>query len=142
MDQAKTGDTVKIQYTGKLEDGSVFDSSKDRDALEFKIGEGRIIRGLEQAVIGMAPGDSKSVEISGDEAFGPHRKELVIPVQRDKIPSDIEPAVGQRLQIQKTNGQIVDVTVADVSDSHVTLDANHPLVGRNLQFDIQLLEIK
>ena len=140
--QAKDGDTVKVHYTGKLEDGTVFDTSIERDPLQFTIGEGQLIPGFEQAVVGMSPGESKTVEIPADEAYGPYREEMVLVVDRDQLPPDLQPEVGQQLQMRQEDGQIILVTVIDVSESSVTLDANHPLAGQDLTFDIQLVEIE
>lgn len=139
--QAKHGDKVKVHYTGKLDDGTVFDSSAEREPLEFTIGEGMIIPGFEQAVLGMAPGDSKTELIPNDQAYGPHLDEMVVVVDRQQMPSEIEPEVGQQLQIQQATGQVIPVVVTEVSGSAVTLDANHPLAGEDLTFDIQLVEI-
>lgn len=141
MVQAKSGDTVKVHYKGKLADGTVFDSSKDREPLEFAIGEGQIIPGFEQAVIGMAPGESKTTEISSEEAYGPHRPEMVLEVDREQIPEDIEVETGQQLQVQHPSGQQIPVVVTQVADSKVTLDANHPLAGQDLTFDIELVKV-
>jgi len=141
MAQAKQGDTVKINYTGKLDDGTVFDTTKGREPLKFKIGEGKIIPGFEQGVIGMKPGESKSIKIPADKAYGPHRKEMVTSVPRTQFPPDIKPEVGQQLQIRQPNGQTIIVSVSDVSESTVSLDANHPLAGKDLTFDLQLVEI-
>ena len=141
MRQAKYGDTVKVHYTGKLEDGTVFDSSIDRDPLQFTLGEGQVIPGFEQAVVGMNLGESKTVTISMDEAYGPHREEMVVMVERNKFPEHMQLEGGQQLQIRQDDGQIIFVIVADVSESSVTLDANHPLAGKDLTFDIQLIEI-
>ena len=140
--QAKDGDTVKVHYTCKLEDGTVVESSIGRDPLQFTIGEGRLIPGFEQAVVGMSPGESKTVEIPADEAYGPYREELVLVVDRDQFPPDLQPEIGQQLEMRQEDGQIIVVTVIDVSESSVTLDANHPLVGKDLTFDIQLVEIE
>lgn len=139
--QAKIGDTVKVHYTGKLDDGTIFDSSANRDPLQFTIGESRIIPGFEQAVIGMNPGESKTTKIPADKAYGPRHKEMVVVVGREQIPADLEPEVGQQLQIRQPDGRAIVVTVTDVSNSSVTLDANHPLAGKDLTFDIQLVEI-
>jgi peptidylprolyl isomerase len=141
MAGAKYGDTVRVHYTGKLDDGTVFDSSTGRNPLQFTLGEGRIIPGFEKAVVGMNPGESKTVKVPADQAYGPYRKEMVVVVDRDQIPADLKPKVGQELQIRQADGQIIKVTVTDVSISSVTLDANHPLAGKDLTFDIQLLEI-
>ena len=141
MAQAKHGDTVKVHYTGKLEDGTVFDTSINRDPLQFTIGEGQIIPGFEQAVVGMNPGESKTTKVPADKAYGSHHKEEVLVVDRNQFPVDLKPEVGQKLQIRRTDGQTSVVTVTDVSESSVTLDANHPLAGKDLTFDIQLIEI-
>lgn len=142
MTTAKQGDTVKVHYTGKLEDGTVFDSSTDRDPLEFTLGTGMIIPGFEQAVLGMSPGESKTQVIAPDMAYGPYLQEMVVVVDRAQIPDEIEPEVGQQLHIQHdSTGQLIPVVITDVSGSAVTLDANHPLAGEDLTFDIQLVEI-
>ena len=141
MAQAKYGDTVKVYYTGKLEDGTVFDSNFDRNPLEFTLGEGQIIPGFEKAVVGMHPGESKTVKVSSDQAFGPHQKELILTVDREQIPPDLKPKVGQQLQVSRADGRTIRVEVIEVSESSVTFDANHPLAGKDLIFDIQLLEI-
>ena len=139
--QAKVGDTVKVHYTGRLDDGTMFDSSVDKDPLEFTIGSGNIIPGFEQAVVGMSPGEQKTETILTDNAYGPYVEEMVIVVDRTQMPSEMEPEVGQQLQIQHEMGQIIPVIVTDVTGASVTLDANHPLAGENLIFEIQLLEI-
>jgi peptidylprolyl isomerase len=141
MIQAKPGDTVKIHYTGKLEDGTVFDSSVNREPLEFTLNGGQVIPGFEQAVVGMMPGESKTQKIPMDQAYGPYRSEMVIEVSRQQLPADLQPEVGQQLQVQQPNGQAVPVFVTEVTDATVTLDANHPLAGEDLTFDIQLVEI-
>jgi peptidylprolyl isomerase len=141
MTQAKHGDTVKVHYTGKLDDGTVFDSSADRPPLEFTIGEGMIIPGFEQAVLGMSPGDSKTELIPTDQAYGPYVEDMVVVIDREQMPAEIEPEIGQQLQIQQPSGQIIPVVITDISAAAVTLDANHPLAGEDLTFDIQLVEI-
>jgi len=141
MAQAKHGDTVKVHYTGKLEDGTIFDSSIKRDPLQFKIGVGQVISGFEQAVVGMSPGESKNTKVPSDKAYGSYRKEMVMAVDRDKFPANIKPEVGQQYQIPQEGDRKTVVTVTDVSESSVTLDANHPLAGKDLTFDIQLIEI-
>jgi peptidylprolyl isomerase len=138
MTQAKKGSTVKVHYTGKLEDGMVFDSSLNRDPLQFRIGDGEIIPGFEQAVIGMEAGELKTAKVPADEAFGPHDQEKVYVVDRSNLPPEAK--VGQRYQIEGGDGPNV-VTVTQVSEGSVTLDGNHPLAGRDLVFDIQLLEV-
>lgn len=141
MAEAKHGDNVKIHYTGKLDDGTVFDSSTKREPLQFKIGENKIIPTIEQNVIGMKQGESKVIKIPAEKAYGPHRKELVIELDRKKIPADVKLKVGQTLQLRQATGQTILATVAALSDATVTLDANHPLAGKDLTFDVQLVEI-
>jgi FKBP-type peptidyl-prolyl cis-trans isomerase 2 len=141
MAQVKHGDTVKVHYTGKLEDGKVFDSSIDGDPLQFSIGKGQVIQGLEEAVVGMNPGESKTASIPADKAYGPHRKEKVMEVDRDRFPEGLKPEPGQKLEVRHADGRKTAVTVTGVSESKVTLDANHPLAGKDLTFDIQLQEI-
>ncbi|NJL35393.1 MAG: peptidylprolyl isomerase [Leptolyngbyaceae cyanobacterium SM1_4_3] len=141
MTHAKQGDTVKVHYTGKLEDGTVFDSSVNREPLEFAIGTGSLIPGFERAVIGMTPGESKTEHIVAEQAYGEHREDMVLVVDRQQMPEDMQVGVGQQLQIRQQTGQTIPVVVTDVSDSQITLDANHPLAGEDLTFDIQLLEI-
>jgi len=141
MAQAKYGDTVKVHYTGKLEDGTVFDTSLNRDPLQFTIGEGQVISGFEEAVVGMNPGESKTAKVPADKAFGPYRKEMVVVVDRNQFPKHLEPKVGEQLQIHQADGRTIVATITDVSESSVTLDANHPLAGKDLIFDIQLIEI-
>jgi peptidylprolyl isomerase len=141
MTQAKDNDSVKVHYTGKLKDGTVFDSSKDRSPLQFQLGEGQIIPGFEQAVMGMSPGETKTVNIPSDQAYGPRLEDLIQEVPRQQLPTDMEFKVGQRLQLgqEKEHPMIVEVT--DVTEASITLDANHPLAGKDLLFDIELLEI-
>lgn len=141
MIRAKDGDTVRVQYTGKLDDGSVFDSSVERETLQFTIGKGQVLHGVEQAVIGMRPQESKTVLVPAAEAYGPHRDEMTTEVQRSQFPDSVKLKVGQRLQIKQKNGQSIAVSVLDLSASTVTLDANHPLAGKDLTFDLQLVEI-
>jgi peptidylprolyl isomerase len=141
MAQAKNGDTVNVHYTGKLKDGKVFDSSVDREPLQFDIGHGNIIPGFEQGVIGMKPGESKTVNIPAEKAYGPYRKELVLVVDKSKIPTHLKPEVGQQLTLNQPDGRAVSVRITDISESNVTLDANHPLAGKDLIFDIELVQI-
>jgi peptidylprolyl isomerase len=142
MVQAKTGDTVRVHYTGKLDDGTVFDTSQQRDPLEFTIGEGQIIPGFERAVVGMSPGDMKTERIPADDAYGPHENEMVLEVERTKMPTTIEPEVGQQLQNHHEDGRVTPVLITGVTDAAVTLDANHPLAGKDLTFEIELVEIE
>ena len=141
MTEAKNGDTVKVHYTGKLDDGAVFDTSTNRDPLQFTIGKDQVIPGFEQTIIGMNPGKSKTTKIPADKAYGPHRKEMVLVVDRNQLPVDLKPEVGQQLQNRQADGRTIRVTITEVSESSVTLDANHPLAGKDLTFDVQLVEI-
>jgi peptidylprolyl isomerase len=141
MAQAKTGDTVKVQYTGKLDDGTVFDSSTDKEPLEFTIGEGRMIPEFEQALIGMKQGESKTFQIASENAYGPYRQEMVMEVDKKNLPEGLTPKVDQRLQVQPSKGQPFVVIVKAVSEESVTLDGNHPLAGKDLTFDIELTQI-
>ena len=141
MSQAKPGDVVAVHYTGKLPDGSVFDSSRERQPLQFQLGERQIIPGFENAVVGMTPGDTKSVNIPADDAYGPRRDDLVIQLERSAVPAGMDPQVGQRLQLQTPSGDPVPAQVVDVSEEALTVDANHPLAGRDLEFEIELVEI-
>lgn len=141
MAQAKEGDTVQVNYTGRLEDGTVFDTSYGRWPLQFTIGRGQLIEGFEKAVVGMAEGDKKTVIIPFQEAYGPRMKEAIVEVPRKNLPPDLNPSVGQRLEIVQQNDETVLVTVIAASESSLTLDANHPLAGRDLTFDIELVSI-
>lgn len=141
MSEAKTGDTVRIHYTGTLTDGTTFDSSHGRDPLEFTVGSGEIIPGLDKAVAGMTVGDEKKVEIPAAEAYGDRDPQAMQQVPRDAIPENIDLQKGLQLQMQTPQGQVIPVTVTDISDEEVTLDANHQLAGQDLVFDVQLVEI-
>ncbi len=142
MAQAKQGDTVAIHYTGTLTDGTVFDSSRTRDPLVFTLGTGQVIPGFDQGVLGMQPGEDKTITIPADQAYGPRRDELVLEVDRDQMPPDLPLEVGQQYQMEQPDGQAVIVTVQDVSSDVVTFDANHPLAGQNLTFDLNLVSIQ
>ncbi len=124
-----------------MEDGKVFDTSANCDPLQFTIGEQQVIPGFEQAVVGMNPGESKMAGITADKAYGPHRKEMILVVERTQFPADLEPKVEQCLQLCQPDGQNMVARVTDVSESKVTLDANHLLAGKALTFDIQIIEI-
>lgn len=141
MAQAQTGDTVHIHYTGRLQDGTVFDTSQDRDPLSFTLGEGEVIPGFEAAVAGMEPGESKVAEIPSTEAYGPRREELELSLPREQFPDGVDPEVGQQLQMRTAEGQTFPVTVTGATPDTVELDANHPLAGKDLTFDIQLVKV-
>ena len=142
MTQAKQGDTVQIHYTGTLTDGTVFDSSQGRDPLEFEVGSGMIIPGLDAAIPGMAVGDTKTVEVPSDQAYGPQHPEARQPIPRSQLPDDIPQEVGTRLQMQRPDGQVVNVVIADVTDTEIVIDANHPLAGKDLTFEIEVVDVK
>jgi FKBP-type peptidyl-prolyl cis-trans isomerase 2 len=139
MTEVKTGDTVRIHYTGTLNSGETFDSSQGRDPLEFTVGAGQIIPGLDKAIPGMAVGDTKTVDVPSEEAYGAADPDAVQTVPRAQIPDNIPLDPGTRLQMQTPQGQVVPVTVAEVNDSAVILDANHPLAGQDLTFKIELV---
>lgn len=141
MAKAKEGDTVQVHYTGKLKDGTVFDTSQDREPLSFKIGEQRVIPGFEEAVVGMEPGDTKTEELPPEQAYGEHREDMVMELERDQLPDNLEPKVGQQLQLRMQNGQEVPVVITELAEESVTIDANHPLAGKELVFEIELVEI-
>ncbi|MDF3383467.1 MULTISPECIES: peptidylprolyl isomerase [Sulfitobacter] len=141
MAEVKSGDTVQIHYTGTLKDGTTFDSSEGRDPLEFVVGSGQIIPGLDSALPGMTEGDKKVVQVPSDEAYGPVNPEMRQAVPREGIPADIPLDPGTQLQMQTPEGQALPVTVVEVDETTVTLDANHPLAGKDLRFDIELVKI-
>jgi len=143
LSKVKDGDTVKVHYTGTLtEDGTVFDSSEDREPLEFTLGEGQLIPGFEQAVIGMEVGDDTTVEIASEDAYGERREDLELEVSKSDLPDNIDPQVGMQLQMQQQeNGQAIPVQITAVEDEIVKLDANNPLAGKDLTFDIELVEV-
>lgn len=141
MTEAKTGDKVRLHYTGTLNDGSIFDSSQGRDPLEFTVGSGQIIPGLDSAIPGMQVGDQKTVTIECKDAYGPHDPNAQQAVPRAQIPDGIPLEPGTRLQAQTENGQTMSVVVVAVNDNEVVLDANHPLAGQDLTFDIKLVAV-
>ncbi len=142
MSIAQEGNTVKVHYTGKLTDGTVFDSSYQRnEPIEFTLGQKNMIAGFEQAVAGMSVGDTKTAEIPASEAYGEKKEEMMLNVPKAEVPEGLKPEVGQQLAMQDNNGQQVPVTVAEVSDDGIVLDANHPLAGKNLIFELELVEV-
>ena len=141
MSKAKKGDSVRINYTGRLADGTVFDSSDGREPLTVSLGSGQVIPGFEEAIIGMSPGESKEVTIPVDKAYGPRNEEMIIVIPRDHVPPDLNPEVGQSLEMGGPQGQLVVVKVVAVTDENVTLDANPPLAGHELNFHIEMVEI-
>jgi peptidylprolyl isomerase len=141
MAQAQFGSTVKVHYTVKLDDNSVVDSTKDHEPFMFTIGMGAVIPGFEQAIMDMNAGESKTVRVSVEDAYGPYYKELIKEVDKDKFPADFKFEVGQRLELPREDGQADLVTVLQVSEKTVIFDTNHPLAGKELTIDIQLLEV-
>ena len=141
MPQAKKGNKVRVHYTGRLDDGTQFDSSAGSDPLEFELGAGQVIPGFENAVTGMRPGDKETVTIPADEAYGPHRVEMVLKAPRREIPAELNPEVGQQFQLQHPSGQAIPVVVTEVTEETVTLDGNHPLAGQDLTFDLELVKV-
>lgn len=141
MTQAKSGDTVKIHYTGTLDDGTQFDSSAGRDPLEFEVGSGQVIPGFDKAVEGMGVGESRKVNITADDAYGPRHEQMVQEVPKTALPDGLEPVEGMTLQAQNQQGQAMQLTVTAVSEDTITVDGNHPLAGKALNFEIELVEI-
>jgi peptidylprolyl isomerase len=141
MTEVKEGDVVKIHYTGTLDDGSVFDSSEGRDPLEFKVGEGQVIPGFEKGVMGMAVGENKKIHIPSEDAYGEYREDMKLDAPRKHFPEDLEIQNGMQFQLQADNGQTILATVIGFTDTDVYLDANHPLAGKALNFDLKLESI-
>ncbi|NTW54616.1 MAG: peptidylprolyl isomerase [Chlorobaculum sp.] len=141
MAQAKQGDKVLVHYTGTYDDGTVFDSSVEREPLEVTIGTGMVIAGFDRALLDMEPGQKKTVNIPASEAYGPRAEELIAEIGRDRIPSDIPLEIGQQLQLSLADGGEAIVLIVDLTDTTVTLDANHPMAGLDLNFDLELVEI-
>ena len=141
MSEVKTGDTVQVHYTGKLETGEQFDSSRERDPLQFTLGNGELIPGFENAVIGMKVGDEKTVRIPSNEAYGPYMEEMKMVIDRAKMPEDLELKIGLNLTLRGSDERKLNVKIVDVAENTVTMDANHPLAGKDLLFDIELVKI-
>jgi len=139
--QAKSGDTVKVHYTGSLDDDSVFDSSLDGDPLEFTIGDKQLIGPFEDAVVGMKPGDKKLIEVTPEDGYGIHHDDLVINMPRDNINDDTEPEIGMQVYLMAGEDQQIPAVIKEVSEESIQLDANHPLAGEILHFEIELISI-
>lgn len=135
----KKGSTINVHYTGKLSDGEVFDSSEGREPLQFQVGSGQVIPGFESSVIGKNTGDKVTVKINADDAYGQIREDLMVKVPHDKLPGKVE--VGQQLNAVAQNGQPIPVTVKEVNEDHVVIDGNHPLAGKDLIFDIEIVSV-
>ena len=142
MSTVKQGDTVKVHYHGTLQDGSVFDSSEGRAPLEFEVGAGMMIPGFENGVMGMGMGEKKTIQIPAAEAYGELQEELFMEFPRDRFPEDMQPEPGMTLNMSNGAGQHFPVVIAEVKEEYVLLDANHPLAGKDLIFDIEIVEIK
>jgi FKBP-type peptidyl-prolyl cis-trans isomerase 2 len=141
MQQAQNGDKVKVHYHGKLRSGETFDSSEGREPLEFTVGSGQVIKGFDDGVTGMQVGDKKTVEINVEDAYGEKSEDMIIEFPKEQFPGDMNPEVGQQLMMSNGSGQSFPVTITEVRDDSVLLDANHPLAGQDLIFDIELVEI-
>jgi len=141
-EQAQNGDVVEVDYTGTLENGTVFDTSEGRDPLRFTLGEGQMIPGFEQAVLGMKVGESKTVTIPADEAYGPHRDDMVQVIDREELTNIPNPEVGQQLYGSQPGGGTITGTITNVTDTTITVDFNHHLAGKDLTFEIELMSIE
>ncbi len=142
MSEAKTGDTVHVHYTGTLDDGTVFDSSEGRDPLTVTLGSGQVIPGFEAAVVGMSVGETKKARLEPHDAYGERRDDLMLEVPRSDLPEDLEVELGTPLQLQQEDGQAVPVTVAALDEASITLDANPPLAGQALTFEMTLVDLQ
>jgi FKBP-type peptidyl-prolyl cis-trans isomerase 2 len=142
MQQVQNGDKIKVHYHGKLRSGETFDSSEGRDPLEFTVGSGQVIKGFDEGVKGMKVGDKKTVEIHVIDAYGEKQQEMMIEFPKDQFPADMNPEVGMQLMMSNGSGQQFPVTVAEVKDATIVLDANHPLAGQDLVFDLELVSIE
>ncbi len=141
MATASSGDTVHVHYTGRLDDGTVFDSSEGRDPLAFTVGSGQVVPGFDEAVAGMQVGDSKTVRIGPGDAYGERREDLILDVPTEQLPEGLDPEVGMELGLRGQDGQTMPVRVAAIGEQAITLDANHPLAGQALTFDVTLVSI-
>ena len=141
MQQVKKGDTVKVRYHGRLEDGTTFDSSQGREPLEFEVGSGMVIAGFDEGVTGMQIGEKKTIHIPASEAYGPVQQEMIMEFPKNRFPADLTPEVGMQLNMSNGQGQNFPVVIVEVKDEVVVLDANHPLAGKDLIFDLELVEI-
>lgn len=141
MQQVKNGDTVRVHYHGKLTDGSTFDSSEGRDPLEFQVGSGQVIKGFDDAMMDMKPGEKKTVNIPVEHAYGERNNDMMMEYPKSEFPDDMKPEVGMELHMSDNTGNVFPVVVAEVRDTTVLLDANHPLAGEDLIFDIELVSI-
>lgn len=141
MQQVKAGDTVKVHYHGRLTDGTTFDSSEGREPLEFEVGSGSVIPGFDNGVAGMSVGEKKTIQIPVDQAYGPKDPGMLVEFPKANFPPDMNPELGMRLNMTNGSGQVIPVVITDIKEETVTLDANHPLAGEDLIFDIELVSI-
>lgn len=141
MQQVKKGDTVKVHYHGRLTSGETFDKSEGREPLEFEVGSGMVIKGFDDGVTGMAPGEKKTINIPFGEAYGPRNPDMVIEMPKERFPKDMEIEVGMPLGMSDGQGQQFQVVITEIKEEVVMLDANHPLAGQDLIFDLELVSI-
>jgi peptidylprolyl isomerase len=139
--KAELGDKVKVHYVGKLSNGEVFDQTQQVEPIDFEIGKGQLIQGFEQAVIGMEAGETKTEQVPYDFAYGERRDDLVLQLEKDKIPEHLNPQVGDQLEIKQDEGNNIPVVVKEITEEGMTIDANHPLAGQDLTFELELVEI-
>ena len=142
MSQVKQNDTVRVHYTGTLDNGEIFDSSREREPLEFTLGQGQLIPGFENGVIDMKVNETKTVEIPAAEAYGEHQAELIQEVPKDQLPPEIKPEIGLGLVSRTPDGREMPLTITEVREESIMVDANHPLAGKDLTFEIEVVEIK
>ena len=138
----KNGDKVKVEYTGKLDDGTVFDTSEGKAPLEFEVGSGKVIPGFEKAVEGMEKGAEKNLKIESKDAYGDPNPQLVKKIPRTQLPQDQEPKTGMILTVKTPSGQQIPAKITEVTDSDITIDLNHPLTGKNLNFNIKIVDVE
>jgi FKBP-type peptidyl-prolyl cis-trans isomerase SlpA len=141
MSQAKNGDTVKVHFTGRLENGEVFGKSEEDQPIELTLGASEVIPGVESGILGMEVGEKKTIAVPPEQAYGPKREELVVEVKKSDLPENVVPAVGEPLRIRRSDGNHMEVFIADITKDTVTLDGNHPLAGVTLLFDLELVAI-
>jgi peptidylprolyl isomerase len=141
MSQAKNGDTVKMHFTGRLQNGEVFSKSEEDQPIELTLGTGELIPGVEGGIVGMEVGEKKTITVPPEQAYGPRQEELVVQVKRSDLPEHISPSIGKPLRIRHSDGNDIQVFIADMTENTVTLDGNHPLAGLTLFFDLELVEI-
>jgi len=141
MSRVKNGDTVTVHYTGRLADGTVFNSSREREPLVVNVGSGDVIAGFEKGLVGMAVGETRTLSLEPEEAYGDHRDDLVVQVETGQFPDHITPRIGEQLQVRQPDGSVVEVEITNIEDGLVTLDANHPLAGERLLFDVEIMGI-